>query len=66
MPLFSITVSDMACGACADTISRAVREVDLVAKVSTNLDSKVVEINSGVTPEVITQAIKRAGYTVNL
>jgi copper chaperone len=66
MTSFRITVPDMACGACADTITRAVQEIDPAANVDTNLDSKAVKISSSVNHETLTQAIKKAGYTVEM
>jgi copper chaperone len=66
MTSFSVTVPDMACGACADTITRAVKEVDPAATVDTNLDSKAVQISSIVQHETLTRAIEKAGYTVEM
>jgi copper chaperone len=66
MTSFAITVPDMACGACADTITRAVKEIDPAAAVDPNLDSKVVKISSAVHQETLTKAIKKAGYTVEM
>ena len=66
MTAFTITVPDMACGACADTITRAVKEIDPAASINTNLDSKAVNISSDVHQETLTQAIKKAGYTVEM
>jgi copper chaperone len=66
MTSFAITVPDMACGACADTITRAVKEIDPAATIDPNLDSKVVKISSAVHQETLTKAIKKAGYTVEM
>jgi copper chaperone len=66
MTSFTITVPDMACGACADTIARAVKEIDPAANINTNLDSKAVKISSDVHHETLTRAIKKAGYTVEM
>lgn len=66
MTAFTITVPDMACGACADAITRAVQEIDPGAGIDTNLDSKAVKISSSMHPETLIQAIKKAGYTVEM
>ena len=66
MTAFTITVPDMACGACADTITRTVKEIDPSASIDTNLDSKAVKISSGMHHETLTRAIKKAGYTVEM
>jgi copper chaperone len=64
MTTLSVTVPDMACGACVTTITEAVKAVDPSAEVKTNLESKAVEINASVTADALTQAIQQAGYTV--
>ncbi len=66
MASFTLTVPDMACGACADTITRAVKEIDPAANIETNLDSKAVKISSILYQEILTKAIRKAGYTVEL
>jgi copper chaperone len=64
MSTLNITVPDMACGACADTITKAVQSLDPSAKVETDLDSKAVKISSSINEFSLTQAIQKAGYTV--
>lgn len=64
MTTLSITVPDMACGACAETITKAVQAIDPSATVQTNLESKAVEITASVSAESLSQAITKAGYTV--
>jgi copper chaperone len=64
MTTLAVTVPDMACGACATTITEAVQAVDPTADVKTNLESKAVEITASVGAEALTEAIQKAGYTV--
>ncbi|PZV02000.1 MAG: copper resistance protein CopZ [Leptolyngbya sp.] len=64
MTTLSVTVPDMACGACVSTITQAVQAVDPSAEVKTNLGSKAVDITASVTTETLTEAIQKAGYTV--
>lgn len=64
MTTLSVTVPDMACGACVSTITQAVHAVDPSAEVKTDLGSKAVDITASVTAEALTEAIQKAGYTV--
>lgn len=64
MTTLAMTVPDMACGACATTITEAVHAIDPTANVKTNLESKAVEITASVGAEALTEAIQKAGYTV--
>lgn len=64
MTTLSVTVPDMACGACVSTITQAVQAVDPSAEVKTDLASKAVAITASVTAEALTEAIQQAGYTV--
>jgi copper chaperone len=64
MTTLAVTVPDMACGACATTITEAVQAIDPTANVKTNLESKAVEITASVGAEALTEAIQQAGYTV--
>jgi copper chaperone len=64
MTTLSVTVPDMACGACVSTITQAVQAVDPSAQVKTDLNSKAVDITASVTAAALTEAIQQAGYTV--
>lgn len=59
-----LKVSDMACSACANTITQAVKQVDAIAQVETDLTAKTVTIATDKPVEDIKQAIVAAGYTV--
>jgi len=65
MPTLKLTVPDMACAACAETITKAVQAIDTKASVQATPDTKAVVINTSQDPAAITQAITDAGYTVN-
>ena len=60
----AIKVPDMACGACADTITKAVQALDASATVQADTKTKQVEITSSASDEAIKTAIVEAGYTV--
>jgi copper chaperone len=65
MTTLNLTVSDMACGACAETITKAVQAVDPAASIAADPATKVVNVTTSVSPEAITKAITEAGYTVS-
>ncbi len=59
-----MTVPNMACSACSDTITQAVQIIDSNAKVNADLKTKVVSIETQAAEAEIKQAITTAGYTV--
>jgi copper chaperone len=59
-----LKVSDMACSACANTITQAVKQVDANAEIDADLTAKIVKIETQQPLETIKQAIVAAGYTV--
>lgn len=58
------TVSNMACSACADTITQAVYAIDPAAEVKADPKTKQVHVNTQVNEATIREAITAAGYTV--
>lgn len=64
MTTLSLTVPDMACGACAETITKAVQALDTSASVQADPATKQVAIHTTCEPEQVKQAIAAAGYTV--
>ncbi len=61
MPTFEI--KDMTCGHCVSTITKAVKAEDKDAKVSVDLQSHRVEVESSSDAATIQQVISQAGYT---
>lgn len=61
--MIEFTVSDMTCGHCASTITRAVKEVDASGRCEIDLSAKRVRIESGRPAEEFRAAIEEAGYT---
>ena len=57
-------VPDMSCGHCVQAITQAVKGVDPQAGVTTDLATKSVEVDSQAGAELISQAIRDAGYPV--
>jgi copper chaperone len=54
----------MACGACIAKISQSISSVDPQAKIVANSQTKVVEIESELSPMTLESAITDAGYTI--
>ncbi|HEY8354899.1 MAG TPA: heavy-metal-associated domain-containing protein [Methylophilaceae bacterium] len=52
----------MSCGGCADTISKAVKQVDETAKLEFDLSARTVSIDSRLDREVLADAMTDAGY----
>lgn len=58
-----LKIPSIACEVCAKTITIAIKNVDPLAEVNIDVGTKIVEINSHKTLEVIQQAIIEAGHT---
>ena len=56
-------ISDMTCGHCAGTISRAIAGVDPDARVAVDIPGKRVSVTSAAADDALMQAIRAAGYT---
>ncbi|MEO1211173.1 MAG: heavy-metal-associated domain-containing protein [Cyanobacteria bacterium J06638_20] len=61
---YELTVPDMACSACASTISKAVVALDPSAKVAANPETKQVEIETTIPEASVKEAITTAGYSI--
>ncbi len=64
MATLNFTVPDMACSACAETITQAIQALDTTAIVAADPASKAVAVTTTATTERISAAITQAGYTV--
>jgi copper chaperone len=58
----TFTVPDMACSACAETITRAIQAVDNSAAVTADSTTKQVCVTATVTESDLRHAIELAGY----
>ncbi len=61
--MLTLHVSDMTCGHCASTITKAVAAVDPAAKVEIDLAAHKVAVDSAKPAEALVAAIRDAGYT---
>ncbi|MBD1842773.1 heavy-metal-associated domain-containing protein [Cyanobacteria bacterium FACHB-63] len=59
-----LTVPNMACSACSDTITNAIKSIDPDATVTADPKTKLVSIETQASEASIKQAIADAGYTV--
>ncbi len=64
MMTLQINVPDMACGACASTITKAITALDATAIVEPDLTTKWISITTQAEAGVVKEAIAAAGYTV--
>ncbi len=61
----TFTVSDLACSACVDKISQAIRAIDPQAKIAADPSTKLVQIESDLPVMTLQKAIVDTGYTVS-
>ncbi len=61
--MVTFQVSDMTCGHCAGTITRAVADVDKSAQVEIQIPRRLVRVSSTASAAQLAEAIQNAGYT---
>ena len=59
-----LTVPNLACSACVETVTQAVHGVDAAAQVTADPKTKQVSILSEASETALKDAITTAGYTV--
>jgi copper chaperone len=59
-----LKVPNMACSACGETITRAIRAIDPTATVQTDPKTKLVSIETQASQAAVKEAIAAAGYSV--
>ncbi|MDX2098686.1 MAG: heavy-metal-associated domain-containing protein [Leptolyngbyaceae cyanobacterium bins.59] len=60
-----LTVPNMACSACSDTITKAIKAIDPTATVQADTKTKQVNVETQAAETAIKQAITDAGYTIS-
>lgn len=55
-------VPDMSCGHCTSAIETSIKSVDPAAQVACDLDTRTVRIDSALSADQLSAAIKEAGY----
>jgi len=64
MMTLQLTVPNMACSACGEKITTAIKAIDPAAAVQTDPKTKQVNVETQAAAIAIKQAITDAGYTV--
>ena len=59
-----LKVPNMACSACGETITKAIRAVDPKSTVQTDSKTKLVRIETQASQAAVKEAIAAAGYSV--
>jgi copper chaperone len=59
-----LTVPNMACSACGETITKAVKAIDPGATVQADPKTKLVNIDTQAPEAAVKEAIAAAGYTI--
>ncbi len=59
-----LKVPNMACSACGETITEAIKAIDPTAAVQTDPKTKLVSIETQASEVAIKEAITTAGYSV--
>jgi copper chaperone len=62
--VLQLKVPNMACSACGETITEAIKALDSHAVVQTDAKTKLVSIETQVSETAIREAITTAGYSV--
>ncbi len=62
--MIKLNVPDMSCGHCTATIDKAITAIDPTAKVSCDLATHTVEVESDLSERTLSEAIREAGYDV--
>lgn len=57
-----LEVDGIHCGSCASRITKAIRKIDLGARVSVDVTAGIVEVDAAVDRDKVVGAIKDAGY----
>lgn len=60
--MYELQVEKMMCGGCASRVTKSVLAVDDAARVSVDLKSKTVRVESDVDVDTVASAITQAGY----
>ncbi len=63
--MLSLKVSGMTCGGCINAVTRAIQAQDPQAKVSADLATQIVDIETSLSPEIASQLMADAGFPVS-
>ncbi|MEL6779872.1 MAG: heavy-metal-associated domain-containing protein [Cyanobacteria bacterium J06597_16] len=60
----TLSVPSIKCDGCADTITKEIKVHDTEAKVSVDVEKKVIEVDSNLSESSVKQAIAAVGHEV--
>ncbi|MBE9141485.1 heavy-metal-associated domain-containing protein [Nodosilinea sp. LEGE 07088] len=60
----NLTVPDLACSACVDTVTKAIQAIDATAQVNADPKTKQVSVDTTASEVAVKTAITTAGYTI--
>lgn len=60
--MLELTLKDMNCGHCVAAVTRTLQQLDPQAQVRVDLPTKTVQVETGVAPERVRQALADEGY----
>lgn len=64
MDEYELSVPDMACGGCEETVERAATDVEGVQRVEADHETGTVEVTGDASSEAVREAIEQSGYDV--
>jgi Copper chaperone len=59
-----LTVKDMHCGHCVQSITKAIEALDSSAKVEADLDARKVRVQTGASEDEVKKALSAIGFDV--
>lgn len=63
--MITLNVPSIACEVCAKTITTAIKNTDPQAEVNIDVETKIVQVNTSKSPNIIKEAIIEAGHTIS-
>lgn len=62
--MITLNVPSIACEVCAKTITTAIKNTDSQAEVNIDVKTKIVQVNTTKSPDIIKEAIIETGHTI--
>ena len=62
--MLNITVDGMTCGHCASHVTKAIKDINPLAKVNIDLNTKQVRIDGDINLDELSAVLAEEGYTV--
>ena len=62
MPSITLTLPDMHCGGCVSTVTRIAQRLDPAAQLTTDLQSRTVQVDGRLAEDALRAALIRGGF----